>query len=84
MPISRPSALAEKSRSDSERRRSGSTKEPGSSLMVVQSMRAATSGGSRSMRKAAAASWVGKAGAEETVVGVEGILVGHGGARRIG
>ena len=28
--------------------------------------------------------WVGEAGAEETVVGVEGILGGHGGARRIG
>jgi hypothetical protein len=28
--------------------------------------------------------WVGEAGTEETVVGVEGVLVGHGGARRIG
>ncbi|RFC51725.1 MAG: hypothetical protein DVB22_001341 [Verrucomicrobia bacterium] len=28
--------------------------------------------------------WVGEAGAEETVVGVEGVLVGHGGARMIG
>jgi hypothetical protein len=28
--------------------------------------------------------WVGEAGAEEAVVGVEGILVGHGGAGRIG
>jgi hypothetical protein len=28
--------------------------------------------------------WVGEAGTEESVVGVEGILVGHGGARRIG
>ena len=55
MPMSRPSALAEKRRSDSERRRSGSTNEPGSSLRVLQSMRAAISGGRRSMRKAAAA-----------------------------
>jgi len=55
MPMSRPSALAEKRRSDSERWRSGSTNEPGSILRVLQSMRAATSGGSRSMRKAAAA-----------------------------
>ncbi len=28
--------------------------------------------------------WVGEASAEESVVGVEGILVGHGSARRIG
>ena len=28
--------------------------------------------------------WVGEAGAEETVVGVEGILVGHGGAWKVG
>ena len=28
--------------------------------------------------------WIGEAGAEETVVGVEGVLVGHGGARMIG
>ena len=28
--------------------------------------------------------WVGEAGAEETVVGVEGVLVGHGSARMIG
>ena len=28
--------------------------------------------------------WVGEAGAEEAVVGVEGILVGHGGGERIG
>jgi hypothetical protein len=28
--------------------------------------------------------WVGEAGAEEAVVGVEGILVWHGGAGRIG
>jgi hypothetical protein len=34
--------------------------------------------------KERAASWVGEADAEETVVGGEGILVGHGSATRIG
>ena len=34
--------------------------------------------------KERAASWIGEAGAEQAVVGVEGVLVGHGGARRMG
>ena len=35
-------------------------------------------------QKSGGGSWIGEASAEETVVGVEGILVGHGSARRIG
>ena len=35
-------------------------------------------------QKSGGGGWVREASAEETVVGVEGVLVGHGGARRIG